>query len=77
MVLAGWRGCNGVQADRGDYDLAQRLEKIRMDGAAWVKGRVSDTMAAYPSAFAEGGFAVLEDQPATLLQYGYERFAFH
>jgi tetratricopeptide (TPR) repeat protein len=50
----------------GDYELALRLEKIRLDRATWVQGRFNNRKAAddYPKALA--GFAVLSHDPAAV-----------
>jgi serine/threonine protein kinase/tetratricopeptide (TPR) repeat protein len=52
-----------VTSDQADFHLARRLEKIRLDQAAWVEGGFDYRKAAdeYPKAFA--GFAVLGDDP--------------
>src|SRR5262249_39482235 len=54
-----------LTSDQADYDLALRLEKIRMDTATWVKDKFDYRKAGdeYPKAFA--GLAVLSDDPAT------------
>src|SRR5262249_31612787 len=53
-------------SDQADYDLALRLEKIRMDRATWVEGGFDHRKAAdeYPKAFA--GLAVLNDDPVAV-----------
>ena len=55
-----------LTSDQADYELALRLEKIRMDRATWVEGGFDDRKAAdeYPKAFA--GFAVLNDDPVAV-----------
>ena len=55
-----------LTSDEADYDLAMRLEKIRLDRATWVEGRFDDRKAAdeYPKAFA--AFAVLTEDPAAV-----------
>ena len=55
-----------LTSDQADYDLALRLEKIRMDRATWVEGSFDVRKAAdeYPKAFA--GLAVLTDDPAAV-----------
>ena len=55
-----------LTSDQADYDLALRLEKIRLDRATWVEGGFDYRKAAdeYPKAFA--GFAVLSDDPAAV-----------
>jgi len=56
-----------AQDDR-DRSLAVRLEKIRMAEAAWVEVQFDYASAAreYPKAFAEAGFAVLEEPAAAI-----------
>lgn len=55
-----------VTSDQADYDLARRLEKIRLDQASWVDRGFDHRKAAdeYSKAFAD--FAVLSDDPATV-----------
>src|SRR5262249_12372143 len=55
-----------LTSDQADYDLALRLEKIRLDTATWVEGQFDHRRAAdeYPKAFA--GLGVLKDDPATV-----------
>ena len=55
-----------LTSDQADYDLALRLEKIRLDRATWVEGGFDNRKAAdeYPKAFA--GFAVLNDDPVAV-----------
>ena len=55
-----------LTSDQADYDLALRLEKIRLDRATWVEGGFDNRKAAdeYPKAFA--GLAVLKDDPAAV-----------
>jgi tetratricopeptide (TPR) repeat protein/tRNA A-37 threonylcarbamoyl transferase component Bud32 len=57
---------NQLTSDQTDYDLALRLEKIRLDRATWVMGERDHRMAAdeYPKALA--GFAVLKEDGATV-----------
>jgi eukaryotic-like serine/threonine-protein kinase len=52
-----------ITSDQADYDLALRLEKIRLDRATWVEGRFDDRKAAdeYSQAFA--ALAVVSDDP--------------
>jgi eukaryotic-like serine/threonine-protein kinase len=52
-----------LTSDQADYDLALRLEKIRLDTATWVEGGFAYLTAdEYSKAFA--GFALLTDDPA-------------
>jgi hypothetical protein len=48
--------------DQRDYDLAWRLEKIRLDTATVVEGDINFGLAEreYPLAFAEAGLLILE-----------------
>jgi tetratricopeptide (TPR) repeat protein len=53
-----------LTSDQADYDLALRLEKIRLDRATWVEDQFNDRKAADDYSEALADFAVLSDDPA-------------
>jgi len=55
-----------LTSDQADYDLARRLEKIRLDAASWVDGAFDYRTAAHEYSKAFAGFAVLTDDPAVV-----------
>ena len=52
--------------DQADYDLAVRLESIRLDTATWMDGQFDYRTWAEEYAKAFAGFAVLKDDPAAV-----------
>jgi serine/threonine protein kinase/cytochrome c-type biogenesis protein CcmH/NrfG len=54
--------------DESDLQLALRLEKIRMDRSAWIKGKFDSATAhrEYPRAFAAAKLPVLEGDPEAI-----------
>jgi len=55
-----------LMSDQADYDLALRLEQIRMDRATWVEGSFDDRKAADEYAKAFSGLGVMEDDPVAV-----------